>query len=164
MSESQAKLQAQITSLRKSLADAEAKAGNLRAKLAVVEAKSTGAPAPVTGLDVLWAAAVPKSRERSSKMQCRTEWARIPKADRPTIELAVSALKKWNRSEEWKTEGYRFAPGLHRFIQRRMWEALPEGGNDPRARYNIAPTPPPGVRTAEDTAALLDFLRSPIKL
>jgi hypothetical protein len=138
MSAAQDKLHAQAASLRKKLADAEAVADQLRAKLAVVEAKLSGAPAPVSGLEILWQTALPMARQRSSKHLCRQEWNRLPQAERPRVEALLAALKAWNRCDEWKKDGSQYAPGLHKFIKNRMWESLPEGQAAP-SRYRSAP-------------------------
>lgn len=165
MSASKAQLQAQAEALRKKLAVGEAAQEILRSKLAKIEAQLDGAPVPVTGLDLLWKAALPTARLRSSKMQCRTEWNRIPKSDLPTVLAAVAALKAWNRSQEWKNEGNRFVPGLHKFIKNRMWEDLPEGStSDGMARYRNAPKPLPQTTpgesaTAQDIAELMEALK-----
>lgn len=79
-------LEATAASLRKKLAEAEAVADQLRAKL-------TGGPIPLSGLELLWQAALPKSRERSSKHRCRTAWNRIPQGERPRMEVMIAALK-----------------------------------------------------------------------
>ena len=56
-------------------------------------------------------------------------------------------------------DGGQFVPGLHRFIQERLWEDLPDVPQ-PSARYRTAPKPlpapaPEDLATAEDIAALL---------
>ena len=157
-------LEKTVDGLRQQVILAETTLGHLRSKLATAEARLTGSPAPESGLDLLWKAALSKSRERSSKHLCRIEWNRVPKHDRPPVQQAVTALKAWNRSEEWKKDGNAFAPGLHRFIKNRMWEDLPEGSTyDPSARYRPTPQAPPIQRTAEDEAALAEFLKLPVK-
>lgn len=102
MSKEQDHLVAQANKLRLQVADDEAALGHLKAKLARVESKLTGDPAPETGLDQLWKLALPTARTRSSKIQCRTEWNRIPRHERPTVQIALDALRVWNRCEEWK--------------------------------------------------------------
>ena len=79
--------------LRKQVAAAEATLEILRAKLAKIDAELNHTPAPVSGLDLLWKAALPMARTRSSKVQCRTQWNRIPLAERPTVQTASDALK-----------------------------------------------------------------------
>jgi hypothetical protein len=124
----------------------------LRAKLAIIEAKLTGGPVPLSGLEILWQTALPMSRQRSTKHQCRTAWNRIPKNERPRVEVMIAALKAWNRCEEWKKDGNQYARGLHRFIAERMWEDLPEGETrDGLARYRNTPKPVP--QTAPEDAA-----------
>ena len=93
MSASKDQLLSQAETLRRKIAVAEATLQTLRDKLAKTEAKITGSPTPVTGLDLLWKAALPKSRERSSKQLCRVEWNRISSSERPAIPEAITALK-----------------------------------------------------------------------
>ena len=132
-----------LDSLRRQLSTLEAKAEILRVKINRMAAKQAGAPCITTGLDLLWDAALPNSRIRSSKIQCRTEWNRIPVGERPPVAEVLVALKIWNRTSQWKEESGKFAPGLHRFIKNRMWDSLPESPK-PMARYtNPAPRPSP---------------------
>ncbi len=163
MSAAKAQLQSQAESLRKKLAASEATSEILRGKLAKIVAQLDNAPAPVTGLDLLWKAALPMSRTRSSKVQCRTQWNRIPVDERPTVQAAIDALKVWNRCSEWKKDGNLYAPGLHRYIQNRMWEDLPEGYSpgDGLARYRSVPKPLPQHDPSEeitDPAEIAKFL------
>jgi hypothetical protein len=161
MSKAQDRLNSQAERLRRQLAEAEAVCGQLKNKLARIEAKLTGGPAPSTGLDLLWKAARPIARTRSSKILCRTEWNRIPAHERPTIQTILDALTVWNRCLEWKKDGGAFIPGLHRWIKNRQWENLPEDARpDPAARYrSTTKTPPVQELTAEDKAALAEFLK-----
>ena len=153
---------ASLDRLRQQLATAEATAENLRHKIAAHQAKLDGSPPPVSGLDLLWKTALPIARTRSSKIQCRTEWNRIPKDQRPTVQFALDCLKIWNRCEEWKKDGNTFVPALHRWIKNRQWENLPESSRyDPLARYRKADPAPPPLRTDEDQAALREFLKLP---
>lgn len=162
MSAAQDKLRSQAATLRKKLAAAEASADQLRARLAIIEARLTGGPIPLSGLEILWQAALPMSRQRSSKHRCRTAWNRIPQAERPRVEEMIAALKAWNRCHEWKKDGSQFAPGLHRFISERMWEDLPEG-EEKRSRYRSAApaapttTPEDQVTDRAEIAALLSI-------
>ena len=151
MSAAQTKLHTQAERLRKQLAAAEAQAEHLRNKLTTIDAKLSGAPAPITGLDLLWKAALPMARTRSSKVQCRTEWNRIPKEERPTVQAAIAALQIWNKCEEWKKDGNQFTPGLDKWIKRRQWENLPEGSTrDVAARYRTTPKPLPVSAPGEE--------------
>jgi hypothetical protein len=159
MSASKKALKDTAFSLRIQIAKAEAILSALRLKLAQAEAKITGEPVPVSGLEMLWAAALPTARTRSSKQQCRIQWSRIPKDQRPLIDDLVSALKKWNRCEEWKKDGNAFAPGLHRYIERRMWEDTPEIEPTP-SRYRATPSnrKPDPTDAITDPAEIAKFL------
>lgn len=166
MSESKAKLESTASRLRRQIADGEANLGDLRARLAKVEAKLTGQPAPVTGLDLLWDAALPIARTRSSRIQCRTEWNRIPKGERPAVAAAVEALKVWNRSEEWRKDGNAYVPGLHKWIKNRQWENLPKVVQiDPGARYRtpepVIEQPANPVEDPEEIARILGIKKTP---
>lgn len=128
-----------IDSLRRALAEAEAVAAGIRQKLAKLEARERGDEVPVCGLDILWDAALPMSRMRSSKHRCRKAWESLPKTARPTISQAVAALKAWNKSPQWYVSDNLYAPGLHRFITDRMWESLPENPKEKLHRNMSAP-------------------------
>ena len=138
-----------LDALRRQLATLEAKAEIVRVKIKRMAAKEAGAPCITTGLDLLWNAALPNSRTRSSKLQCRTEWNRIPVSERPSVADALAALKIWNRTSQWKEEGGKFAPGLHRFIKNRLWESLPDLPK-PMARYSPAPAAPAKPTTPDE--------------
>lgn len=162
MSKSKAQLQSEANKLRDEIARNEAILGNQRARLAKIEAQLTGEAAPENGLDQLWKIALPIARTRSSKQQCRIEWNRIPKHERPTVQTAADALRIWNRCEEWKKDGNAYVPGLHRWIKARQWENLPEGSDrDPLSRYRTAekpvaqPAPGEAVTDAAEIAELL---------
>lgn len=163
MSKPTEKLIADAARLRREVADTEALLGGLRAKLARIEAKLNGDPAPETGLDRLWKAALPKCRTRSSPLQCRQEWNRIPKHERPSLQVAVDALYIWNRCDEWKADGNAYVPGLHRWIKARQWENLPEV-SEPSSRYRSTPkavpqTAPEDAATPEEIAAIFDLMK-----
>jgi hypothetical protein len=149
-----------VAKLQRQIGDTEAKLEALREKLAKATAPKTEKPAATFELDPLWKAALPISRARSSKHQCRKEWNLIPKAQRPDIDTIVNALKAWNRSPEWKKDGSAYAPGLHRFIKERRWEDLPETTEAP-SRYRAAPqpaaqeAPAPGVTDPDEVRRLL---------
>lgn len=164
MTKAEQKLHTDAERLRRQLADAEAVVAGLRARLAKIDAKITGEPAPESGLEMLWKAALPIARARSSKIQCRTEWFRIPIQDRPPIKQVVDALYKWRSSPEWKKDGNTFVPGLHLWIKRRQWENLPESHELAPSRYRSTPkavteTAPEDAATSEDIAAILAPLR-----
>lgn len=140
MSATREKMERQAAKLRDELAAAEAVVADLKTRMARLTAKLTGEPPPQTGLDMLWAAALPIARTRSSKIQCRTEWHRIPLAERPPVKQVLEALKWWNRCEEWKKDGNAYVPALHRWIKNRQWENVPETSRvDPLGRYRRKP-------------------------
>lgn len=165
MKKTEQKLHADVERLQRQLADAEAVVGGLRARLAKLDAKRTGEPAPENGLEMLWKAARPMAKTRSSKQQCRAEWSRIPVQDRPPISQVVDALYRWNRCEEWKKDSNAFVPGLHLWIKRRQWENIPETNEQAPSRYPSAPkavakTAPEDAATPEEIAAILAPLRA----
>lgn len=158
MSATRDKLESQAAKLRRQIAEAQAVVDGLQVKLGKVQAKLSGdtkAAAPQTGLEMLWAAALPIARTRSSKQQCRTEWNRIPVSQRPPVREMIEALKFWNRCEEWKKDGNAYVPALHRWIKNRQWENVPESARrDPLSRYRSRPKPvpvtPPGEEATEE--------------
>lgn len=160
---------AQILKLRRKLADAEAVAADLRGQLERLESGHTVAQAAEGGDVVLalWKAALGIARTRSSKRQCQVMWNRVPKAERPDLDTALAALKKWNRCEEWTKDACMFAPGLHKWIDRRGWEDVPETRPevDPLAKYKpirkAAQEPEAELATDEDLEALMSNFRTP---
>jgi len=145
-----------IDGVRRQLADAEALVAGLRAKLAKMEAHEKGQPEPACGLDLLWDAALPISRQRSSKHKCRVAWARLPAAARPTIAVAVAALKEWNRCKQWYIDDHMYAKGLDKWIKDRMWEDLPaESKTAPPLHRNMSPTPKPPTAQVDDEHAVV---------
>jgi hypothetical protein len=148
MSKSKSQLAADASKLRVKIAEAEATLQGLRNRLAKIEAQESGEPAPQTGLDMLWKAALPISRTRSSQLLCRKAWNMIPASHRPKIADAVAALVAWNSCDEWKKDGGQYAIALDRWIKERRWENLPEtkAERDGLARYRVAPKPIPAPR------------------
>lgn len=126
MTKAEKQLQARADKLRSKLAEAEALAEHLRNQLAKIDKRITGEPDKQTGLELLWKAAPPMARTRSSKVQCRKAWNLIPEAERPKIAEIIAAMRAWSRCWDWKKDGGMFVPGLHRWIQDRRWENLPE--------------------------------------
>jgi len=164
MTKAEQKLHADADRVSRQLADAEAVVAGLRARLAKIQAKLTGEPPPESGLEMLWKAALPMAKTRSSKQQCRVEWFRIPIQDRPPVAQVVDALYKWRRCPEWKKDGNAFVPGLHLWIKRRQWENVPETNDLPSSRYRSAPktiaeTPPEDAATPEEIAAIFNSVR-----
>lgn len=152
MSESKKALAARANKLRRQIAEAEATLDGYRLDLAKTEAKLTGQPVPVSGLEKLWEIALPICRNRSSQHLCRVAWNRIPKAERPTMDVLVNALKVWNRCTEWKKDGNAYVPGLDKWITQRRWQDLPEVEAAP-SRYRNNPKP---VRQADPAEAVTD--------
>jgi len=148
MSTAKSKLQAQAQKLRRTIAEREAALEVDRAKLLKIEAHLGGPAAPATGLDLLWDAAPPKARERSSKQKCRVAFNRIPKAERPTVADMIAAIKLWSRCDEWKKDGGQFVPGLHRSIEARFWECPPK--DTPYASRARQASPKPIAPVADD--------------
>jgi len=145
-----------IASLTREIAELEATLGGKKAKLARMEATVAGMDAPVCGLDLLWDAALPISRQRSSKHKCRIAWARLPAAARPTIAVAVSALKEWNRCKQWYIDDHMYAKGLDKWIKDRMWEDLPaESKTAAPIHRNMSPAPKPLAVQADDENAVV---------
>jgi len=165
MSASGKQLSETATRLQKQIAVKEAELAELKYRLAKTAAKLDGTPPPLSGLEMLWNEALPTARARSSKIQCRTAWERIPKDERPTIPTVLAALKTWNRSEEWRKDGGAYVPGLDKWIARRQWENLPQVLRvDPSARYRPTPrkveepvNPDDLVTDPEELARLLDI-------
>ena len=156
-----------LESLRRQVADAEAVLGALRARLAKMEAAAAGEAAPVCGLDLLWDAALPISRQRSSKQKCRVAWARLPASARPTIAVAVAALKCWNRCKQWYIDDHQYAKGVDKFISYRMWESLPEESNTAAPLHrNMSPKPRPAEANFDepviDQAEIARLLGRPV--
>lgn len=156
-----------IESLRRQVAEAEATLGALRAKLARLEAKESGGEVPVCGLDLLWDAALPMSRQRSSRQRCRQAWSRLPASARPAVVVAVAALQAWNRCDQWRSNDNLYAPGLHRFISERMWESLPEKSKATAPLQRNMSSPAPAVQghqadAVTDQAEIARLLGRPI--
>lgn len=159
---------AQLEKLRAQYAASQATADQLRARLIKLEVRLDGGPAPETGLEMLWAAAPPIARTRSSKYKCRVAWNRIPAPQRPRVPDLLAALKAWSRCEEWKKDDGRFVPALDRWIKERKWEDLPQSAADPLARYRCPrtappPQPPADPATREDLNSILSGFEAKMK-
>lgn len=155
MSEARDKMEKQATRLRDQIAKVEGELSGLKSRLAKIQARLTGEPPPQTGLDLLWDAALPTARVRSSKRQCRTEWMRIPIAERPPVKDVLAALRAWNRCDEWRKDCSAFVPGLHRWIKNRQWENVPQNERPYTRKPNPRPTPAP----PQDPASIEDIHR-----
>ncbi len=172
MTKAEQKLHAQAEKLRNQLAAAQATVDDLKAKLSRIDRKITGEPPKETGLDMLWKAAPPMARTRSSKHKCRQQWLRIPESERPKIAEVINAMRAWSRCWDWKKDGGLFVPGLHKWIAERRWENLPEdqsAGSQAR-KFEAAPATPqssPQDPLSEDqmpaTAADIAAVFAPLK-
>ena len=159
------KRESEIARLRAEIAEQEAVLGGLREKLARLIAQQNPADqSAVSGLDLLWKAALPISRQRSSKHQCRVAWHRLPANERPPIAVAVAALKAWNQCDQWTKDRNAYAKGLHLFISNRLWEDVPTI-SDPLAKYKptkptapVATPAPDELADADDVASILGGL------
>ena len=163
MTASKKSLSFKAEKLGKQRAIHEASITSIDIQLAKIHAVLTHSPVPVSGLEMLWKAALPIARTRSSQQQCRVEWNKIPKAERPTVAELLNALKVWNRCTEWKKDGHTFVPGLHKFIARRQWQDLPEVEAAP-SRYRATPqalpeTTPEESATPAEIAAIFAALK-----
>jgi hypothetical protein len=161
------KLSAEAATLYGQWADAQAAADQILAKLNKLKAKINGDPMPDTGLDLLWQAAPPMARTRSSKYKCRVAWNRIPAAHRPRVPVMLDALAAWKRCDEWQKDDGQFIPALDRWIRERRWEDLPETARvDPSARYRcqapapLPQTPPEERATPEEIKAMFEAVNS----
>lgn len=163
-----AKLEAQAARLRKDYAAAQATADVLRARLSRAEARLSGEPMPETGLDLLWEAAPPMARKRSSKFKCRQAWLRVPQAQRPRVSTLVDAIRAWSRDPEWRKDDGQFVPALDRWIRERRWEDLPENQRPivraPQSKPITHQVPDGDTpATPEEIAAVLAALGNPVK-
>lgn len=145
MTKAEKQLQARAERLRVKLAEAEAVAAHLRNQLSRIDRKITGEPDKQTGLDLLWKAAPPMARTRSSQVKCRKAWNMIPESERPKITVILSAIHAWSRCWDWKKDGGMFVPGLDKWIRDRRWENLPEdtAGSGTRGFAPSKPVPTP---------------------
>lgn len=126
MSKSKDQLADDAEKLRNRLADAQAVVDDLTRKLRRIEGKLTGEPAKATGLDMLWKAAPPMARTRSSKFLCLKAWNRIPESERPKFSDLMNSLRAWSRCWDWKKDGGMYVPGLDKWISERRFESIPE--------------------------------------
>lgn len=126
MTKAEQKLYNDAEKLRVKLAAAQAVVDDLQSKLNRIESKLTGEPPKQTGLDMLWKAAPPMARTRSSMVKCRAQWNRIPELERPKLGVILHAMQAWARCWDWKKDGGQYVPGLDKWIHDRRWENLPE--------------------------------------
>jgi hypothetical protein len=74
----------------------------------------------------IWENYPPQGRARSSKKQVLASVKKTPVAERPSPEVAASALSAWCKSDAWTKENGQFVMGAHRWISDRQWENIPE--------------------------------------
>lgn len=158
MNKTEQKLHNDAEKLRVKLAAAQAVVDQIRGKLNRIERKLTGEPPKETGLDMLWDAAPPMARTRSSKVKCRAAWNRVPESERPKLGVILHALQAWSRCWDWKKDGGQYVPGLDKWIRDRRWENLPEdlGGSGRKFESPKDPAPAGSDETAmpEEIAAI----------
>jgi hypothetical protein len=75
------------------------------------------------GLMRVWNAAPPKARERSSKLECLTEWKK-QKLEPRAAEMLI-ALEAWKQCADWRKDGGQFVKGLHLWLKHRKYEEPP---------------------------------------
>ena len=76
--------------------------------------------------EILWKNTPPKGRERSSQKQLHQAWVKIPAAARPSHQQIIQALAAWKRSDAWTADSGKYVPGIHRWVNDRKWQDLPQ--------------------------------------
>jgi Helix-turn-helix domain len=76
--------------------------------------------------EIIWKNTPPKGRERSSREDLRKAWVKIPPTVRPSHQEVIRALDAWKRSDAWTTDSGKWVPGIHRWVNARKWQDLPE--------------------------------------
>ena len=76
--------------------------------------------------DAVWQITPPKGRERSSKKLLHDALKKIPKPLMPSQEEILIALDAWGKSDSWTKSNGEYVPGIHRWINDRKWELIPE--------------------------------------
>jgi len=76
--------------------------------------------------DAIWKAFPSRGRENSSKKETLEEIQKIPAKERPTIEEVIKAIEAWKLSPKWTDDGGQYVQGVHRWINKRQWENIPE--------------------------------------
>ncbi|MCP5534257.1 MAG: helix-turn-helix domain-containing protein [Akkermansiaceae bacterium] len=79
---------------------------------------------PTTFVETLWNRTPSKGRERSSKKQLEAALKKLPRD--VTEETIIEGLEGWKRSESWTKDNGQFVPGVHRWVNDRKWESIPE--------------------------------------
>lgn len=77
-------------------------------------------------MDQLWSAAPEKGRRRSSRRQLGAAWAKLKASERPDAKTLLAAIDAWTQCEDWTKDNGEFVPAIHRWVERRKWESLPE--------------------------------------
>lgn len=94
--------------------------------------KTEAAPKPPEGeadlttrfLEAVWKEGPAQTRLRSSKKQLRDAWTRT-KA-KPEMREVIRVLRLWVKCEAWTKDGGQFAQAIHRWVQHRQWENIPD--------------------------------------
>jgi hypothetical protein len=74
-------------------------------------------------IDDIWNAAPEFARRRSSRRQLESEWRLL--RPKPDVQDVLRGLSAWITSEDWKREGGKYVPGIHRWLKNRKWEEPP---------------------------------------
>ncbi len=75
-------------------------------------------------LEAVWKEGPPQTRLRSSKKQLRDAWTRTKK--KPEMREVIRVLRLWAKCEAWTKDDGQFAQAIHRWVQNRQWENIPE--------------------------------------
>jgi len=92
-------------------------------------------------LNLLWELSPRRSRLRTSKRKVLTAWKRIPAKDRPDAKTVLDAYGAWLKSEEWTKDNGQYVPGLHRWINDRQWENIPDPESGPEKQSDPSSLP-----------------------
>lgn len=101
-----------------------------------------GTPKPPRGdsdqterfLEAIWKEGPPQTRLRSSKKQLQDAWARTK--PKPDMREVFRVLKLWANCEAWTKDNGQFAQAIHRWVQLRQWENIPEASKTTTPKPN----------------------------
>ena len=93
-----------------------------------VDTKNTASRARDDALVSIWKAAPRISRERSSKVQLRKAYDAL--SPKPNVEDVLRSLSAWSMSDKWSKDDGQYQEAIHRWIQNRKFEDVPEAKPD----------------------------------